>query len=259
MSARPRPQPPTTSEPSEGPIAPAARLRAASEEPAREITQRAEALKIPWERLLLDEIQAEQILRRHVVDAGEDMPLVTALSVLPSSFLKSWRVRDQIQTLSCEARGASFRKAISELRLVFRRLIGQPGSGQAAFAGHLWLAYQRVLLLQRVCRAARRSRGTSAERLAFTCSRTRCSFDDAAWAVCREDSPRPGHRLDAAIRKAREEGFLIPRAATEARSFAKLRRIIGSSLHSRPRRPSARPSRDPVSLPARVTLPPDSI
>ena len=61
------------------------------------------------------------------------------------------------------------------------------------------------------------------------------------------------------VENAREEGFLIPRASTEALSFAKLRRIIGSSLHSRPRRSFARPSRDPVSLPARVTLPTDSI
>lgn len=206
---------------------------------------------------MLDEIQAEQTLRRHLPDACEDVPLATALSLLPSSFLKSWRVRDQIQNLSCEARGASFRAAVSQLRLVFRRLIGQPGIGQAAFAGHLWLAHQRVLLLQRVCRAARRSRGTNAERLAFICSMTRCSFDDAAWALGREDSPRPGHRLDAAIRKAREEGFLIPRALTEARSFAKLRRIVRASPVSPTRRRVS--NRDSVLRPGRVGLPADAI
>jgi len=215
-------------------------------------------LKIPWERLLRDEIQVEQTLLQHAVDSDVEMPLATAVSLLPSAFLKSWRVRDQIQSLSCEARGASFRRAVGALRMVFRHLIGQPGPGQVAFSGHLWLAYQRVLLLQRACRAARRCTGTTAERLALVCSRTHCSFDDAAWAVCREGSPRPGHRLDAAIRKVRDEGFQIPRAPTEARAFSKLRRIVHASPESRRRR-SPGASRDPVSLPARVTLPADSI
>jgi hypothetical protein len=239
--------------------APATPMRSPPREPASEIIRRAEALSIPWERLLLDEIQAEQTLRRHAVDAGAEMPVSAALTILPSSFLNSWRVRDRILTLSCEARGAAFRKAVSELRMVIRRLIGQPGGGRAAFSGHLWLAYQRVLLLQRVCRAARKSRGADSERLAFICSTTSCSFDDAAWAVCLEGSPRSGHRLDAAIRKARDEGFQIPRAPTEARSFSSLRRIIRGSPRSNARRPSSVRSRDPYSVPGRVGLPADAI
>lgn len=223
-----------------------------------EILRRSEALQIPWERILLDEIQAEQTLRRFVEDVPE-MPLATRLSLLSFSFLKSWRVRDQILTLSCAARSASLRSAVSQLRLVFRRLVGEPDRSRAAFAGHLWFAYQRVLLLQRVCRAARRCRGTTAERVAFVCSRTRCGFDDAAWAICREDSPRPGHRLDAAIRKVREEGFQIPRASTEARSFAELRRIIRASPRPVRRRSSRRPSVDAVAMPRRVALPADAV
>lgn len=221
---------------------------------ALELLRRAEALSIPCERLLREEIQAEETLRRHA-GASEPMPLATALSLLPTSFLKSWRVRDQIQSLSCEARGAAFRNAVRELRLAFRALIGQAGPFRDTFAGHLWLAHQRVLLLQRVCRAARRSTGPAPERMASICARTRCSFDDAAWALCLEGSPRAGHRLDAAIRKARDEGFHIPRAVTEARAFAKLRRVVGGSTRG-PRRGAAMRSRD---LPARVGLPSDAV
>ena len=229
-----------------------------AEQSRPEILRRAEALEIPWERILLEEIQAEQTLRRYS-DDGVEMPLASQLSILPFSFLSSWRLRDRIQTLSCAARSASLRSAVSQLRLVFRRLVGQSDPGQTALVGHLWFAYQRVLLLQRVCRVARRSRGTTAERMAFVCSTARCGFDDAAWALCREDSAKPGHRLDAAIRKVREEGFRIPRASTEARSFAELRRIVRASPRPvrRPRR-SARP-RDAASVPRRVALPVDAV
>ncbi len=219
-----------------------------------ELLRRAEALSIPWERLLREELQAEETLRRHANDV-EPMPLATVLSLLPSSFLRSWRVRDRIQGLSCEARGAGFRTAVRELRLVFRALIGQAGPFREAYSGHLWLAYQRVLLLQRVCRAARRTTGANAERMASICARTRCSFDDAAWALCLEGSPRAGHRLDAAIRKAREEGFQIPRAATEARAFAKLRSVVGASSRGLLRRA---PRVRPTDLPDRVGFPADA-
>ncbi len=222
---------------------------------AFELLRRAEALSIPWERLLREEIQAEQILRRNA-ESVETMPLATSLSLLPTSFLKSWRVRDRIQSLSCEARGAGFRSAVRELRLAYRALIGQASPFREAFAGHLWLAYQRVLLLQRVSRAARKCSGANAERMASICARTRCSFDDAAWALCLEGSPRAGHRLDAAIRKAREEGFQIPRAATEARAFAKLRGIVGASGRGFMRPTAGLRS---AELPARVGLPADAV
>jgi hypothetical protein len=260
MRGRPSPQPSEYALSLSRPLSPAEE----SSRPARDgrmldVIHRAEALKIPWERLLLDEIHAEKILRRHAADAGDEMPLATALLLLPSSFLKSWRVRDQIHSLSCEARGASFRSAISELRMVFRRLSGQLDSSRDAFVGHLWLAYRRILLLQRVCRAARKSRGTNAARLAFICSTTGGSFDDAAWAVCQEDSQQPGHRLDAAVRKVREEGFQIPRASTEARSFARLRRIVRASPLPHGRRSSRGRAENGELVPRRVALTVDAI
>jgi hypothetical protein len=228
------------------------------EQARREILRQAEALEIPWERILLDEIQAEQTLRRYSQD-GVDAPFSLKLSILPFSFLSSWRLRDQIQSLSCAARGAGLRSAIGQLRLVFRRLVGGSDPGKEALAGHLGFAYQRVLLLQRVCRVARRSRGTTAERMAFVCSTARCGFDDAAWALCREDAARPGHRLDAAIRKVREEGFQIPRAATEARSFAELRRIVRASPRRARAARRAAGSQNAVSAPRRVGLPVDAV
>jgi hypothetical protein len=142
---------------------------------------------------------------------------------------------------------------------VFQRLTGKASRDQAPFAEHLWFAYQRVLLLQRVIRAAERSRGTTAERLAFVCLKTRCSYDDAAWAVCQEESSRRGHRLDAAIGKVREEGFQIPRANTEARSFAELRRAIRSSARLNRRSRAPRRSQDSVSLPCRLAHAVDAV
>ena len=227
--------------------------------PARlEVLDRAEALTIPWERILLEEIQAEHTLRRYASDV-ETMPLETRLAILPVSFLSSWRVRDEIQALSCAARGARLKTAVSRLRSVFRRWVGQPERGRAVHGGHLELAYERVLLLQRVRRAARRSRGTTADRMALVCVTARCGYDDAAWALGREDSPRAGHRLDEAMRKVRDEGFQIPRAASEARAFGELRRIVHAEAKGPRRRASAPRRADAVDLPARVGLPVDGI
>jgi hypothetical protein len=255
---RPAAPPPASSRPFPAPThITRAPERPHEEDAVRELIRAAQELHIPWERLLRDEIAVEQVLRRHAGGVDAEMPLATALSLLPASFLKSWRVRDQIQNLSCEARGASFRGAVAQLREVFRRLIGKPESGRGLYSGHLWLAYQRVLLLQRVCLAARKSEGTNAERIASICSRTRCSFDDAAWALCLEESPRPGHRLDEAVRKVRQEGFQIPREATEAKSFARLRRVARAAPESPARR--LRRRRRGVALPQRVELPSDAV
>ena len=216
-----------------------------------ELLRRAEALDVPWQRILQEEIAAEQAQRRQASDVGA-MPLAMRLAVLPHAFLSSWRVRDEIQALSTAARASVLPGPVRQLRLVFRRLVGRPERQTAALATHLWLAHERVLLLQRVARAARRTRGTTAERMAEICARTRCRFDDAAWALCGESPARRGHALDASIRKARDEGFEIPRAATEARAFAELRRIVRASSVRRPRRRS--PVSDSVALPHRVAL-----
>ncbi|HMF09075.1 MAG TPA: hypothetical protein VKJ00_08070 [Thermoanaerobaculia bacterium] len=228
-------------------------------QPPADILRCAETLGIPWRRLLLAEIDTEQRLRRYV-DRVDECPLASALTILSSSFLRSWRVRDRIESLACQARGGSVRGAVRQLRMAFRRLLGTGERDQAAFAQHLWFAYQRVLLLQRVSRAAARSHGTMAERLALTCARTGCAYDDAAWALCRHDaSPRRGHRLEAAVQKVREEGFWIPRAESEARAFDQLRRVIRSSPHLGPGRSSRRRCESPIDAPRRVALPVDAV
>jgi hypothetical protein len=221
-----------------------------------EIVGRVESLGIPWKRILLGEIEAEQKLRRYLAEIESESLLPSAVTILSFSLLRSWRVRDQIERLACQARGGSVRGAIRQLRIVFQRLTGRGDRDQAAIAQHFWFAHQRVLLLQRVFRAAEKSRGTTAERLAFTCSRARCSYDDASWALCRETSTRRGHRIEAAVRKARDEGFLIPRAETEARSLADLRRIVRSSPFLAERRPSRSRARE---APRRVRLPVDTV
>ncbi|HEX4439479.1 MAG TPA: hypothetical protein VH854_05375 [Thermoanaerobaculia bacterium] len=221
------------------------------------ILERAEALGIPWERILGDEIRAERALRRYIADL-DAFPLVAPLVVLSFSFLQSWRVRDRVQSLAGEARGISARKAVRQLRAVFQRLAGRAPREREAFAEHLWFAYQRVLLLQRACHAAARSRGSLPERAAFVCERTRCGYDDAAWALCHEGSRRNGHRLDAAIRKARDEGFQIPRADTEARAFAQLRAILRTSGRLDRRRAGGRPPSSSAAVPARVALAADA-
>lgn len=216
---------------------------------------RAEALGIPWERIVRDEIRAEEALRRYVSDL-DAFPMIAPLTVLSFTFLQSWRVRDRIQALAGEARGIGARGAVRQLRAIFRRLTGGVPREREAFAEHLWFAYQRVLLLQRACRAARRSRGTVVERARIVSERTRCGFDDAAWALCHEGSRRNGHRLDAAIRKVRDEGFQIPRAETEARAFARLRAFLRTAGRlDRGRDPSRAPA---AASPARVALPADA-
>jgi hypothetical protein len=56
----------------------------------------------------------------------------------------------------------------------------------------------------------------------------------------------------------REEGFLIPRAETEARSLASLRGIIRASRHLARRRRALQPSQPFVTTPRRVRLPVDA-
>ena len=208
----------------------------------------AETLGVPWRRLILQEIEAEQKLRRYLPDVQAECPLESALTILSVAAERSWRVRDQVETLACQARR--------------RREAREKGSGvssgtspatsgpdPSALARHCGFAYQRILLLQRVRRAAARSRGSTAERLAFVCSTARCSFEDAAWALGEEKSPRRGRRMEAAIRKVREEGFLVPRAATEARSLSQLRRIVFAASKSEFRDASPRyPSRRAVLM-----------
>jgi hypothetical protein len=224
-----------------------------------EILRCAETLGIPWKRLLLAEIDAEHRLRRYFSDIEQECPLPSVLKILSLSFLDSWRARDQIHSLACEARGASAPNAVKQLRVVFLGVSGKSDHDRIAFAEHLRFAYQRVLLLQRVRRAAARSRGTMTERLAYICSRAHCGYDDAAWAISEEESPNRGDRFDGAVRKVRDEGFLIPRAETEARSLAELRRIVSGSPHLPRRRASTVKPRQPLPPPRRLPLPAGAI
>ncbi|HKD18119.1 MAG TPA: hypothetical protein VKG23_09625 [Thermoanaerobaculia bacterium] len=212
-----------------------------SEESApSEILRCAETLEIPWRRLLLDEIRAEQKLRAYRPDVASES-LDAALSILSHTALRSFRVRDRIETLACQTR-AGVRGALRRLRGAVRGLAGGSGANDTALLRHCRLAYHRILLLQRVRRAAARSRGTTAERLASVCVSARCSFEDAAWALGEEESPRRGRRMEAAVRKVRGEGFLVPRAHSEAQSFAELRRIVGAPPTDTRRRRDPRPA-----------------
>jgi hypothetical protein len=219
----------------------------------------AETLGIPWKHILVDEIAAEERLRRYLADVEEEIPITSVSKLLSTCFLRSWRVREQIEGLAFEARTSSSSEAVKRLRVVFNGLIGRNEGDKVAFAQHLWFAYQRILLLQRARRAAAKFRGDLSERLAFICSSARCSYDDAAWAVLEEDSPRRGHSLDAAVHQVREEGFRIPAAKTAAQSVAKLRRIVHASPHLRRVRRAPRSAGAPLSIAPRVSSQVDAV
>jgi hypothetical protein len=220
--------------------------------PLSEILECAETLGIPWKRILLAEIEAEQRLRRYLPDMEADFSLLSATPILSFSLLRSWRVRDQVESLACEAREASGGSAVRKLRIVFQRLSGKNDPERFALAQHLRFAYQRVLLLQRVLRVAARSHGGMEDRLAFICSSARCTYDDAAWAISEERAPRRGHRLDTAVRKVRSEGFAIPRAENEARSLADLRRVVRALSSPMPRHSQGNRGRGSRPFPLRT-------
>ena len=193
---------------------------------AEDLLARAEALGIPWRRLLVQEIEAERKLRTYGCDVASAGAWEAALEILSAEAPRSWRVRDRLEALSWEKR-ASVGGSERKLRLFMKSLCAASGSDPAAPVRQCGAAYRRILLLQRARRAAGRSRGMSmAERLAFVCTTARCRFEDAEWAIREDGSPRRGRRMEAAIRKVRDEGFFVPRAATEARSLSQLRRIV---------------------------------
>jgi len=192
---------------------------------ASPVLERAEALGIPWERMISEEIEAERRLRALIADLDGETPLEALMSLLRVSFLQSYRIRDRIQALVYEAQVSCHPKAVRALRRVFRRLTGGAPRDRQPLAEHLWFAYQRILMLQRVSRVAARSpRLSAAERIAWICAKTHCSYEDAAWAVSQRQSA--GNRLDAAVARVRAEGFQLPRLGSEARSFARIRSMV---------------------------------
>src|SRR5437868_4968447 len=92
---------------------------------AHELIDVAEALGIPWQRLLETEIQAERELRRTVGETPEEAPLWRVLAALPLSVLDSWRMRERIRALAWDARTGSSRLAARALRALENHLSGK--------------------------------------------------------------------------------------------------------------------------------------
>ncbi len=216
----------------------------------QDIIAEAETLGIPWREILSSEILAEKTLRDSLETLDGEWPLSCLFSLLPNSLLQSWRARERIHDLSWEARAEKSRAAANRLRSVFLHLAGKRSPGAPfdfLFANHLGFAYERVLQLQRISRAAERSKGTREQRIQTVVGRTHCSESDAAWAVDRAGSRR-SHRLDDAMQRAREEGFELPVAKTELIAFTRLKRFVQRRPFLRAgRRP--RPSRNGSKTP----------
>ena len=208
---------------------------------AAELTTIAEALGIPWERLIEAEIAAERKLRSFVGEPDAEQPLWRYLSALPATALDSWRVRERLSAHIREARLTRSGAAARVVREAVDEMCGKshaaPSPGQA-LATHLALAHERVRELARVARAAPRVR-TGDAREARLIERTGCTAADAAWALARLEAPGRGHAIDDAVRKARAEGFEIPVAETEFHSFLALRKLVKRTRLARPGPPRA--------------------
>jgi hypothetical protein len=211
-------------------------------EPARDLIAVAEALGIPWERLLEGEIQAERTLRGYVGEPEPDVPLWRFVSALPATALNSWRVRERLEARIREARLTGSGAAVRCVREAVDELCGKRGGGDSdrrALALHLALALERVRELARVARAAEKSRGDRGERLNRIFAKTGCTEADAAWALERLESSDRTHSIDDAVRRAREEGFEIPVEESEFHSFLALRRLARRTPAARRRRASS--------------------
>jgi len=196
---------------------------------ALRLVRQAEALGIPWRRVLSREIFAEGMLQRFLGSEVDDMPLWRALSILPNSLFHSWRVRDIVDRLSWEASAQGSQEARREMGSLVECLSG-PRSRQwtddMARAKHYWFAYHRILELQAAALAAERSAFRGEACVVEVCESAGCVRKDAEWAVARLESHERTHALDDAVTQARGEGFEIPNAATELQAFSRLRRFV---------------------------------
>ena len=194
-----------------------------------DLTAVAEALGIPWERLLEAEIHAERTLRGFVGEADADVPFWRLLSALPATALDSWRVRERLAQRVRDARLMHSGAALRAIREAIDELCGRGTHSTApadeALAVHLAHAHERVRELARVARAAERIRGEKDQRSSRLVERTGCTPVDAAWALARAESPERSHAIDDAVRQARAEGFEIPVEDSEFHSFLALRKL----------------------------------
>ena len=110
-------------------------------EQSRELFVQLAALGIPWVRILEEEIEAERALRQKFTLLEDDWPLWAAFLSLPLSPLSSFRVRDRIHALSCEARSLQCPSASRQLRAPPASLPLRLAAGGArlAAADALWL------------------------------------------------------------------------------------------------------------------------
>ena len=217
-----------------------------SAEPSPDICAVAEALGIPWRRILVAEIESERGLRRILGEVEDDEPLWRVLCALPSSAMDSWRVRERVNALACEAGTGRAPSAARDLKEVFDHLRGRRKGRRSPadpMSSHFWFAYQRVQELVRVAAAAEKTRGDRGWRIRRTAELSGCPPADALWALDRADSPGRGHRLDDAIARARSEGFEIPRSGTPLQSFVLLRKLARKSAPFPERRRKASKAR----------------
>jgi hypothetical protein len=188
---------------------------------------RARALGIPWERILRQELRAEETLRACLSDLKGPWTLREVSWLLPSSLLQSWRVRARIERLAWEAFAEDSSKARRELRVLSTHLRHRrrQNSPESIRARHLWLAYERVLTLMKISRAAEKYRFLGSRGLEPLCAKLGCSREDARWAIARVGAARRGGRLNDCMDRARAEGFEIPHAASEFDALALLRKF----------------------------------
>ncbi|HYB53769.1 MAG TPA: hypothetical protein VEG84_07875 [Thermoanaerobaculia bacterium] len=196
---------------------------------ASRLLEEADALGIPWERILEEEVRAEKTLRRFLRDSDPEPPLAALLVLLPDVPLASWRVRDRVAKLSWEARagenGDGARQELRRLDAHLRRRADSDPAVAAALESHLLFAWGRIRELLAISRSAFKARGAESDRIARVRARTSCTADDALWAVRNACAGR-GRRLEEVLGRVREEGFAVPPGPTEKETFRSLRAFL---------------------------------
>ena len=215
---------------------------------ALRLIEEAEALGVPWKQVLEREVLAEGMLQRFLGGPIRDLPLWRALAVIPASLFHSWRVRETVDRLCHEASTEGSRAARQELASLLESVCGpnaRRAARRVALSKHYRFAFDRVLELQAVALAAEKGPTSGFPLIAEVREATGCSRSDAEWAVSRLTAPDRTHALDSAVRRAREEGFEIPPAASELQAFSRLKRFV--SRHSPFAAPFSGRRRIPVS------------